>query len=354
MGKKRSRNKSSRRANPSSAQEGPLSSAQEDPHTGVSAACAKPVALQADRPSSAQEGSSSSAQTAAAYVASPSVANTTAAPAPAQRLYAERQCCLKEFLENCHQWVEEEFNRGCQNMLKILIVEIADLESKDITRGPLTGENIFVIGIEVENLKVLILNTPRECNPGMPCYREQFRTLVSEVVRAWEATRPLATKHFLKMIEYCIPQFYFKQLEWHPLLLSSEEQAELIIHAYIHLQIESKGWKEDYKKVIPRRNVDFRKTLGSAFGFSNVYKFRAVEYQPNPLGALMFYRNAHFHVNDHIYEHQKKNKVKPELIKDALLTTAQKENKLAHFFPEVPLELFNYMLIKGIDINAAI
>ncbi|XP_021802673.1 uncharacterized protein LOC110746745 [Prunus avium] len=327
MGKKRSRNKSSTCANP--------------PHTGVSA----------------QEGSSSSAQTAAAYVASPSVANTTAAPAPAPQFYAERRRSLKEFLENPYKWDKEQFKRGCQIMLRSLIREVYRLESRGITSGPLNGENIFVIGIKAENLKVEILVTPHESNRNRPCFRQQFLTLASEVVLPWKATRPTAWKHFLDMIKKHMHRFYFKQLEWHTLLLSCGEEAKFVTHAYIHLEIECKGWKKDYEKVIPRRNVDIGNTVGTAFGFYDVYKCRAkfgVEYEPDPLGALVFYRHAHKHVNDYIEENQKKNGVKPELIKDALLTPEQKENKLAHFFPEVPLELFNYMLIKGIDINAAI
>ncbi|PQM41518.1 uncharacterized protein Pyn_01379 [Prunus yedoensis var. nudiflora] len=156
-------------------------------------------------------------------------------------------------------------------------------------------------------------------------------------------------------MEFCLVMrieygFYFKQLEWHPLLLSYEEEAKLTTHAYIHLEIECKGWKKDYEKVIPRRNVDIGKTVEKAFGFSHVYKFGVkfgVVYHPNPLGALVFYKYAHGHVNDHIEKHQKMNGVGPKRIKDALLIPEKKEKELAHFFPEVPLELFNYMLIKG-------
>ncbi|PQQ16681.1 uncharacterized protein Pyn_04757 [Prunus yedoensis var. nudiflora] len=409
MAKKKSKKKSSTRANPSSAQESPLSTAQREPHTGVSEACAKPVALQANpRPSSAQtaatpkertwasllkpeqqgplytaqrephtgvseacakpvalqanprplspqQGSSPSPQTAAAYVPSPSVANTTAAPAPAPQFYAEPPRSLKKFLENHYKWDEEQFKRGCQNMLRSLIRKIVQLEElKGITRGPLNGENILVIGNNAENLKVEILNTPSENNPDM---RQQFLALASEVVLPWKATHPLAWKHFLDMIEKRIDPFYFKQLEWHPLLLSTKEQAMLITRAYRHLEIECKGWKKDYRTVTKPRDVDIGKTVGTAFGFYDVYTSRdkfGVIYEPNPLGALVFYRHAHKHVNDYIYENQKNNGAKPELIKDALLTTEQKGNKLAHFFPEVALELFNYMLIKGIDIEKAI
>ncbi|ONI21381.1 hypothetical protein PRUPE_2G062400 [Prunus persica] len=411
MAKKRSRNKSSTRANPSSAQQGTLSSAQRDPHTGVSAACAKPVALQADPsplsaqtaassmertwvsffkpiqqgpsssaqrdphsgvsaacakpvalqadpgPFSAQEGSSSSAQTAAAYEASLSVANTTAAPAPAQRLYA--RCLLKEFSKNRHQWDEEQSKRGFQNILRSLAGKVAHLGSKGIAHGRLTGENILVIGNKAENLEVEILDTPKKYNRALPSYREQFRTLASKMVDAWEATCPLASKHFLKMLEHCIPWFYFKQLQWHPLLLSSNEVAMFIFHLYTHLDVEKKGWKKDYKRLIAREKVDFGEiisgTFRGAFSFAKVYSYPRVVYDPNAQGALMFFRHALVHVNDYIYKALEKENVKPEEIAaDALLTQEEIVNTLVHFFPKVPLELFNYMLYKGIDINAVI
>ncbi|KAL6289105.1 hypothetical protein ACE6H2_006615 [Prunus campanulata] len=377
MANKRLRNKSSTRANPSSAQ-GPLSSAQRDPPTGVSAACAKPVALQADPvPLSAQIAATStertwaslfkpilqadpgplSAQQGSSSSASPSVANTTAAPAPAQRLFDG--CLLKEFWDNFYQWEKEQLKRGSQNILRSLTGKVACLGSKGITHGPLTGENILVIGNEAENLEVEILDTPQKYNPAMPSYRKQFRTLASKMVDAWEATCPLASKHFLKMIEYCIPWFYFKQLQWHPLLLSSNEGAMFIIHLYTHLDIEKQGWKKDYKKVIAREKVDFGKiisgTFRGAFAFSKVYSYPRVVYDPNALGALMFFRHALVHVNDYIYEALDKGNAKPqEIAADAVLTIEEIVNTLAHFFPEVPLELFNYMLYKGIDINAVI
>ncbi|KAL6289110.1 hypothetical protein ACE6H2_006620 [Prunus campanulata] len=352
MGKKKSRNKSLTRANPSSAQGGPSSSAQRDPHTAVSATSTertwasllKPK-QQTDPVPLGQQGSSSLTQTAAAYVAY--LANT-----PAPQIYVERRCRLKEFLKNYYQW-----ERGCQIMLRSLIRKVYHLELKGITRGPLNGENIFVIGNKAENLKVEILDTPHEFNPGMPCYRQQFLSLASEVVHPWKATRPSAWKHFLDMIKKHMHRSDFKQLEWHPLLLSTREQAKLITHAYIHLEIECKGWKKDYRTVTKPRDVDIGKTVGNSFGFNDVYKFRAkfqVIYEPNSLGALVFYRHAHEHVNDYIEDNQRMNEVEPKQIKDALLTPEQIENELARLFPEVALELFNFMLIKGIDIEKAI
>ncbi|ONI21394.1 hypothetical protein PRUPE_2G063000 [Prunus persica] len=270
-------------------------------------------------PLSAQEGSSSSAETAAAYVASPSLANTTAAPAPAQRLYA--RCPLKEYFEELLS-----MGWGAVQAWGSLAGKVAHLGSKGITHGRLTGENIFVIGNGAENLEVEIRGIPHKYNPAMPSYREQFQTLASEVVDTWEAPCPMVSKHFFEMLEQCIPWFYFKQLQWHPLLLSSHEVAVVIFRLYTHLDVGKKGWKNNYKKLITRENVDFDKIISGtgrgAFAFSKVYSYPSdqkekalqlsekekknsyspVEYEPNALGALEFFRHALSHVNDHMWD----------------------------------------------------
>ncbi|ONI21173.1 hypothetical protein PRUPE_2G051300 [Prunus persica] len=290
-----------------------------------------------------------SAETGAAYVASPSVANTTATPAPAQGLYA--RCLLKEYLKNYYQWDDEQFKRGGQVIIGSLVGKVAYLGSKGITHGRLTCENIFVIGNGPENLEVEIKDIPRAYNPAMPSYREQFLTLARLLVDTWKATSPMLLKHFFKMMEYCIPWFYFKQVQWHPLLLSSDEVAVVIFRLYTYLDIERKGWKKDYKNLIGRKKVDFGDitsgtsgTSRGAFAFAKVYSYPGVIYEPNALGALMFFRHALKHVNEHIQEDLKKENA----------TRGETVNMLVQFFPKVPLELFNYMLYKRIDINTTI
>ncbi|XP_020411775.1 uncharacterized protein LOC109946996 [Prunus persica] len=260
---------------------------------------------------------------------------------------------------NLYQGDKELFKRGCQNILRSLIGKVAHLGLKGITQGILTGENILVIGNKAENLEVEILDTPQKYNRALPSYRGQFRTLASKMVDAWEATCPLASKHFLKMLEHCIPWFYFKQLQWHPLLLSSKEVAMFILHLYTHLDVEKKGWKTDYKRLIAKEKVDFGEiisgTFRGAFAFAEVYSYERVEYDPDAQGALMFFRHALVHVNDYIYEDlEKKNEKPEENAADAPLTQEEIVNTFADFFPKVPLELFNYMLYKRIDINAVI
>ncbi|VVA35425.1 PREDICTED: LOC109947000, partial [Prunus dulcis] len=259
-------------------------------------------------------------------VASPSVAKTAAAPASAQRLYV--RCSFKEYLENPYQLDGEQFKRGGQSILRGLIGKVARLGLKGITEGRLTAGNILVIGNKAENLEVEILDTPQKYNQALPSYREQFRKLASEMVDAWEATCLLAwSQHFFEMLDNCIPWFYFKQLEWHPLLLSSHEVAVVIFRLYTHLDVEKKGWKNNYKELITRENVDFGKIISrtgrGAFAFSKKSEIQLLQ--------------------------------KPEEIPaDALLTREEIENTLTQAFPEVPLELFDYMLHKHIDINAAI
>lgn len=227
------------------------------------------------------------------------------------------------------------------------------------------GENILVIGNKAENLEVEILDTPQKNNQALPSYRDEFRTLASEMVRAWKATCPLASQHFFKMLDYCIPWFYFGQLQWHPLLLSSHEVAVVIFCLYTHLNVQKKDWKMKYKELITRKDINFDKIISKtgrgAPAFSKVYSYPSdqkkkalqlsekgkknsyspAEYERNALGALELYRNSYSHVNDHMPA-------------DAPLTQEEIENALAQAFPEVPLEFFNYMLHKHIDINAEI
>ncbi|CAL2238836.1 unnamed protein product [Prunus armeniaca] len=72
-------------------------------------------------------------------------------------------------------------------------------------------------------------------------------------------------------------RFYFRQLQWHPLLLSSHEVAAVIFCLYTHLDVGKKGWKKNYKELITREDINFDKIISKtgrcAPAFSKVYSY---------------------------------------------------------------------------------
>ncbi|CAL2264909.1 unnamed protein product [Prunus armeniaca] len=238
-------------------------------------------------------------------------------------LLKKTRCTLNKFLETKNPYDNDKITRVYQKIFRLSVIE-----SRGITRGYLQPHEIIVgDGRDVEFKKAWLLNRPEEDNPTAPTYREQFDSL---------------------------RLFDFKQLQRHPLLLSSTEITLLVYRVFICLNTEeTSSWKNDFRQMI-QRNVEVRDTVLGVDYFSDVYNSKGPQYyEENALGAFLYSADAILDVNGYIrkaFTQYTKDEEKGE----KLMTVEQIFDVLISFFPHMLIDVYDFLVKKGILVEIAI
>ncbi|CAL8126042.1 unnamed protein product [Prunus armeniaca] len=235
-----------------------------------------------------------------------------------------------------------------------LIGAISELESRGITRGYLQPHQIMVGGPCVEFMKAWPLPRPEEDNPTAPTYRKEFDSLVRKILGERDFSN-LELNHFLHITASAASGqeslFNFRQLQWHPILLSSAELPQLVYHLFLHLDMMgTSSWKEDFRQMI-QRDVEVRGTVLGVDYFSDVYNLEGPQYyEENALGAFLYSANAISDVNGYIRKAFKQY-MKDEEKGMELMTVEQIFDVLISFFPHMLVDVYDFLVKKGLPID---
>ncbi|CAB4282986.1 unnamed protein product [Prunus armeniaca] len=272
-------------------------------------------------------------------------------------LFTKTRCTLDKFLETENPFDNDKITRIYQRIFRSLIGVISVIESRGITRGYLQPHEIIVGGgRDVEFKKAWLLNRPEEDNPTAPTYREQFDSLVRMILGERDAPN-LELDHFLHITAFAASEqqrlFDFKQLQRHPLLLSSTEITLLVYRVFICLNTEeTSSWKNDFRQMI-QRNVEVRDTVLGVDYFSDVYNSKGPQYyEENALGAFLYSADAILDVNGYIrkaFTQYTKDEEKGE----KLMTVEQIFDVLISFFPHMLIDVYDFLVKKGILVEIA-
>ncbi|XP_021805573.1 uncharacterized protein LOC110749716 isoform X2 [Prunus avium] len=255
---------------------------------------------------------------------------------------------LNKFLETKNPFDNDKITPIYQRIFRSLIGAISELESRGITRGYLEPHQIMVGGGPYfESMKAWLLNRPEEDNPTAPTYREQFDSLVRMILGERDFSN-LELNHFLHITASAASGrqslFSCRQLQWHPLLLSSTELRQLVYRLFIHLNRKgTSSWKEDFRQMI-QRDVEVRDTVLGVDYFSDVYNLKGPQYfEENALGAFLYSAIAISDLNDHVQK-----------AFNQYMTMEQIFDRLISFFPHLLIDVYDFLVKKGLPIDNVI
>lgn len=261
---------------------------------------------------------------------------------------------LNKFLETENSFDNNKITPIYQRIFRSLIGAISELELRGITRGYLQPHQIMVGGPCVEFMKAWPLPRPEEDNPTAPTYRKEFDSLVRKILGERDFSN-LELNHFLHITASAASGqqslFNFRQLQWHPTLLSSAELPQLVYDLFLHLDMKrTSSWKEDFRQMI-QRDVEVRDTVLGVEYFSDVYNLEGPQYyEENALGAFLYSANAISDVNGYIRKAFKQY-MKDEEKGMELMTVEQIFDVLISFFPHMLIDVYDFLVKKGLPID---
>ncbi|BBN67767.1 hypothetical protein Prudu_178S000200 [Prunus dulcis] len=264
---------------------------------------------------------------------------------------------LDKHLETENPFDNNKITPFYQRIFRSLIGAISELESRGITRGYLQPHQIMVGGGPCQFVRAWLLPRPEEDNPTAPTFRKQFDSLVRMILGERDLSN-LELNNFLHITASAASGgqslFNFRQLQWHPILLSSAELPQLVYLVFDHLDMRgTSSWKEDFRQMI-QRDVEVRDTVLGVDYFSDVYNLEGPQYyEENALGAFLFSANAISDVNGYIRKAFKQYMTDEE--KDnKLMSVEQIFDMLISFFPHMLIDVYDFLVKKGLPIDGVL
>ncbi|CAL8999893.1 unnamed protein product [Prunus brigantina] len=103
-----------------------------------------------------------------------------------------------------------------------------------------------------------------------------------------------------------------------------------------------------------QRDVEVRDTVLGVDYFSDVYNLKEPQYyEENALGAFLYSADAIFDVNGYIRKTFKQSTTDEEK-REKLMTVEQIFDKLISFFPHMLIDVYDFLVKKGIPVELAI